>query len=99
MPSVMSTASSSIAMPAKRPPTPAALMTRERGPVNFAPRPLYSANSSQCIAVLFDVSDPEEAEALHLARAVWQGDSDIEALDGDHFVLLIRPGAALREAA
>jgi hypothetical protein len=63
------------------------------------PQPLYPASSSHCIAVLFDISNPEEAEALHRARAVWQEDSDILALDEDHFILVVRPGGARRLAA
>jgi hypothetical protein len=61
--------------------------------------PLYPTANSQCIAILFDVSDPDEAEALHHARAVWQGASDIEALDEDRFILIVRPGGARRLAA
>jgi hypothetical protein len=49
--------------------------------------------------VLFDLRDPEACKSLHKQRAVWQERSDIEALDEDHFVLIIRPGAAVREAA
>jgi hypothetical protein len=63
------------------------------------PQLLYRANRSHCIAVLFDLSNPEEVEALHRARAVWQEDSDILALDEDHFILIVRPGGVSRLAA
>lgn len=41
--------------------------------------------------VLFDLRDASSAEELHLARAVWQGQSDIQALDEHHFALTVVP--------
>jgi hypothetical protein len=64
----------------------------------IAPRPLYLSDP-ECLIVLFDLREPEAVEQLHRGRAIWQGDSDIEALDEDHFILVIRPGAARRLAA
>jgi len=52
-------------------------------------------DSEECLIVLFDLRDPSAVEGLHRGRSIWQGDSDIEALDEDHFILVIRPGAAL----
>jgi hypothetical protein len=49
--------------------------------------------------VLFDVRIPGAAKRLHRERAAWQGESDIEAVDHDHFLLIIRLGAAGRLAA
>lgn len=49
--------------------------------------------------VLFDVRIPGAAKRLHRERAAWQGDSDIETVDVDHFVLIVRPGAAGRLAS
>jgi hypothetical protein len=43
------------------------------------------------VRMLFDLRTPGSAELLHRGRAVWQERSDIEALDEDHFVLIIRP--------
>lgn len=63
-----------------------------------APNLFYTSNSG-CIIVLFDLRDPSAVEELHRQRAVWQGDSDIEALDGDHFLLVVRPGWAAEAAA
>lgn len=63
-----------------------------------APNPFYTS-SSECIIVLFDLRESKAAEELHHARAVWQGDSDIVALDQDHFVLVVRPGGAQRLVA
>jgi hypothetical protein len=36
---------------------------------------------------------------MHSERAAWQERSDIEALDEDHFVLILRPGGRARPAA
>jgi hypothetical protein len=49
-------------------------------------------DSKAIISVLFDTSDPEQCEPLHRLRALLQGDSDIEALNEDLFVLHILPG-------
>jgi hypothetical protein len=53
----------------------------------------------RCIIVLFDLRSPEAVEELHRLRAVWQGNSDIEALDADHFALIVMPGGAARRLA
>ncbi len=49
--------------------------------------------------VLFDLRIPGVAERLHRERAAWQERGDIEALDQNHFVLIVRPGTPVREAA
>ena len=59
-----------------------------------APRTLYPS-SSECMVILFDVRLPGAAESLHGQRAAWQDRSDIEALDKDHFVLIVRTGGAV----
>jgi hypothetical protein len=51
------------------------------------------------VKVLFDLRIPGAAERLHRERAVWQEHSDIEALDSDHFILIIRVGWRTRLAA
>ena len=56
-------------------------------------------NDAEYLVVLHDLRDPEAVEALHRARAVWQERSDIEALDHDHLLLIVRPGGALEIAA
>ena len=53
-------------------------------------------SSSECMLVLFDLRLPETTEWLHRERAAWQEHSDIETLDQDHFVLIVRPGGARR---
>ena len=64
----------------------------------FRASPLYPDSRAYEIAI-FDVSIPEGAERLHCERAAWQERSDIEALDKDHFVLIVRLGVSVREAA
>jgi hypothetical protein len=64
----------------------------------FAPETLFP-NAPEYIVVLFDVRIPGVVVRLHRERAAWQEYADIEALDQDHFVLIIRPGGARRLAA
>ncbi len=58
-------------------------------------RQLYPS-SSEGMVVIFDLRLPGAAERLHRERAVWQEESDIEALDKDHFVLIVQAGGARR---
>lgn len=44
--------------------------------------------------VLFDVRIPGVAERLHSERAAYRERGEIEALDDNHYILLIRPGGA-----
>jgi len=65
---------------------------------------MFRANSlypktPECLITLFDLRNPNAVEELHRQRAVWQGDSDIEPLDGDHFVLVVQPGWVSEAAA
>jgi hypothetical protein len=60
---------------------------------------LYLNKPESSLWVLYDLRCPEACFHLHEQRATWQEGSDIEALDEDHLVLLIRPGIALWEAA
>jgi hypothetical protein len=50
------------------------------------------------VRILFDLRIPGSAELIHRQRALWQERSDIEALDEDHFILVIRPGATVKGA-
>jgi hypothetical protein len=63
--------------------------------VRSAPKTLYPS-SSEYIVVLFDLRLPGTADRLNREHAAWQAQSDIEALDENHFVLLVRPGGAWR---
>ena len=56
---------------------------------------LASLEERECILVLFDVRIPGMAGRLHCERSYWQERSDIEALDEDHFVLILRLGEDL----
>lgn len=63
-----------------------------------------SSNGTECILVVYDLRDPDACSDLHAQRAVWQVCSEIEALDDDHFLLIVRPGGTIsgeggREAA
>jgi len=60
--------------------------------VLIPPTAFYPSNA-ECIILIFDLRDPRAVQSLHHERAVWQGDSDIKALDEDHFVLIVRPGS------
>jgi hypothetical protein len=58
--------------------------------------PLYPS-SSECLISLYDLQYPGTAESLHREREAWQQEqADIEALDENHFVLIVRPGGAWR---
>jgi len=48
---------------------------------------------------IYDIRIPGVAERLHSERAAWQEQSDIEALDQNHFVLIVQPGGARRWAS
>jgi hypothetical protein len=57
----------------------------------IAPQEIYP-DAQISTWVLFDLRDARVAEELHHARAVWQEQSDVEALAEDHFALTVRPG-------
>ena len=49
--------------------------------------------------VVYDFRIPGVAERMHRERAAWQGQSEIEAIDKDHFVLIVYAGGARRLAS
>jgi hypothetical protein len=57
------------------------------------------SNKQPSTWVLFDLSIPGAAERLHRERAAWQEQSDIEAIDKNHFVLIVYAGGARRLAS
>jgi hypothetical protein len=59
---------------------------------------LYPEGKAE-VTVLIDLRIPGAAERLHRERAVWQERSDLEALDEDHLVLILRPSEDTRLAA
>jgi len=48
---------------------------------------------------LFDLRNPSAVDQLHRDRAVWQEEADLEALDEDHFVLIVRSAWVSEQAA
>jgi hypothetical protein len=57
----------------------------------FAPKREFYSRGETDVRILFDLRIAGSAERLHRERSVWQVCSDIEALDEDHYVLIIRP--------
>jgi len=53
--------------------------------------PKVYPNKETYSLTIYDLRTPESAGALHRERAIWQERSEIEALDPDHFVLIISP--------
>ena len=62
------------------------------------PNPFYTSSEAYEL-VIFDLRIPGIAERLHRERAAWQERGDLEALDEDHFVLIVSPGATRGLAA
>ena len=62
------------------------------------PQRLYPSDP-ECLLIAFDLREMGAAAALHKQRAAWAEYSEIEALDKDHFVLIVRPGWASEAAA
>jgi hypothetical protein len=42
--------------------------------------------------VVFDLRDPESSGRFHRERAAWRKQSEVEELDENHAILIIRPG-------
>jgi hypothetical protein len=64
-----------------------------------APRKGLYPSHPECLIVVFALREPGGPSELHRQRAAWAQYSDIEALDEDHFALVIRPGWASEAAA
>jgi hypothetical protein len=63
----------------------------------IAPEPLYPTGRTE-LWILFDVRDARACKALHDHRGAFQEEADIEAVDHNHFVLVVQPGRALTGA-
>ena len=61
----------------------------------IAPNQSYHEGKTKTL-VIYDIRLPGAAARLHSERAAWGECGDIEALDKDHFVLIVRPGGARR---
>ncbi len=59
---------------------------------------LYPDHRSYELSI-YDIRIPGATERLHRERVAWQEQSNIEAIDDDHFVLIVYPGGAERLAA
>ena len=44
------------------------------------------------LLIVFDLRDPEAVRRFYEERAAWREQADIEMLDLDHAVLIVRPG-------
>jgi hypothetical protein len=64
----------------------------------IAPQRLYLSHP-EYLVLIFDLREPEACEQVHYLRAVWQADSDLEALGPDHMVVILFPGTDGRMAA
>lgn len=62
--------------------------------MKFAPHRIIPDSDSAFLAI-FDLRIPGTAARLHRERAAWAEYADIEAIDRDHYVLVVRPGGAL----
>jgi hypothetical protein len=60
--------------------------------------PLYLSDP-EFLLVVFDLREPDGAASLHRQHAALAAYSDIETLDEDHFILIVRPGWASEPAA
>jgi len=66
--------------------------------MTLAPSGKYHS-SQRYELVIFDVRIPSAAESLHRERAARQEAADIEALDEDHFILVVRSSGVQEFAA
>ena len=66
--------------------------------MNHAAEPVYR-KPTETIVVLFNLRIPGAAERFHNERSAWAEYGDVEALDRDHFALILRPCGAHRLAA
>jgi hypothetical protein len=56
-------------------------------------------SSEEYTLVIFDLRVPGGVERLDSERAAWREYADIELLDFDHAILIVRPGTARRLAS
>jgi hypothetical protein len=62
--------------------------------MKFAPHSIVP-DSKEITVAIFDVRIPGTAARLHRERAAWAENGDIEALDQNHYILIVQPGGAL----
>ena len=61
----------------------------------IAPEVVYPTGSTE-IWILFDLRDGSAVKSLHLQRGALQEFGDLEFIDEDRFLLIVRPGGARR---
>jgi hypothetical protein len=61
----------------------------------IAPEPLYPTGRT-AIWILFDLRDKRAVQSLHSQREALAEFGDLEAIDENHFVLIVLPGGARR---
>ena len=49
--------------------------------------------------IVFDLRDSEATGRFHRERAAWRKQSEVEELDKNHAVLIIRPGVPVERSA
>jgi len=81
----------------KRLPAPVAPTTEPR-PRRIPPMQALYPDRRSYELVIYDIRIPGAAERLHRERAVWQEQSEMEAIDKNHFVLIVYAGGARRLA-
>ena len=59
----------------------------------MTPPEVYPSKGTYSLTI-YDLRAPESARSLHRERAIWQERSEIEALDMDHFILVVQPATA-----
>jgi hypothetical protein len=72
-------------------------MTRRKDLEMLEPRQDYDNDNSPALLVLFNRRYPGVAERFHSEWEAWgEGADDVEYIDANHVVLVIRPGGARR---
>jgi hypothetical protein len=74
-----------------KPPEPAAARTTRRRISMFAPKTFYPDMGSYELDI-FDLRIPGAAERYWSERMAWREAGDVEMLDEDHALLILRPG-------
>ena len=63
----------------------------------MTPHEVYSKDKASLL-MIYDLRVPGTAVRLLREIEAWRGNADVEAVDDDHFALIIRPGLAGRVA-
>jgi hypothetical protein len=58
--------------------------------MRLTPPEVYPNKGTYSLTIC-DLRFPQGTKCLHRERAIWQERSELEALDEDHFILVVRP--------